>query len=114
MKPDGSLLEGYSSNFYIVVTRGIAAAIVTAAGGAVHFGSFRRLQSRLAADQGVTVELRPSNRGERAQLLDAFLTSTSQVVLQLDEVLGGRYCASTAPGKTPAGSAHKGRHRNGS
>jgi branched-subunit amino acid aminotransferase/4-amino-4-deoxychorismate lyase len=80
---DGTVLEGFSSNFFVVRENGV---IETAAGGAVLSGSIRRLALRIAAAQGVGVALRAPQWQERDQWKDAFITSTSRLILPVDEI----------------------------
>ena len=81
MDTDGSILEGMSSNFGVIQN----GALVTAEEG-VLLGSVRGLVLSVCECEGVGVELRAPNVSEADTWEGAFISSTSRLLLPIDEM----------------------------
>ena len=77
----GALLEGLSSNFFVV-----QGGALRTAGEGVLLGSVRELVLRVARREGVPVLLSPPLLGELDAWEGALISSTSRLLLPVDEV----------------------------
>jgi branched-chain amino acid aminotransferase len=78
---DGKILEGMTSNFYVVKGK----TIITAQKG-ILLGVTRRAILRLARGEGMSIEYRPSKVGEKFN--EAFLTSSSRGIVPIVSIDG--------------------------
>tara|TARA_B100000674_G_C37585751_1_gene798451 strand:+ start:273 stop:755 length:483 start_codon:yes stop_codon:yes gene_type:complete len=81
MDAAGDLLEGLSSNFYALVN----GALQTAEEG-VLLGTVRAAALDVCAREGVPVERRAPNAADMAAWEGAFISSTSRLLLPVDEI----------------------------
>lgn len=77
-----SLLEGLSSNFFAVTAGGL----VTAPEGTVLSGTVRTVVLETCREIGVHVDLRCPKESEASTWDGAFITSTTRLVLEVDEI----------------------------
>ena len=79
----GALLEGLQTNFFVVTHSG---RVQTADGGEVLLGTVRTLVLEVCASAGIPVDECPPRLADAATWQGAFLTSTSRLVLPIDEL----------------------------
>ena len=79
--PGGELLEGTQTNFFAVVN----GALHTAGEGVLE-GTVRRLALEVCSREGIEVVLRPPRLAELADWEGALISSTSRLLLPVDEV----------------------------
>lgn len=80
--PEGQLLEGLTSNFFVLDSQG---AVVTADEGVLN-GTVRELVLEVCCEQGVPVVLQPPQLSEIDTWQGAFISSTSRLLLPACEV----------------------------
>ena len=80
---EGCITEGTQTNLFVVDAHG---TLCTAPEGAVLGGTVRRLVLELCAREGIPVSLRAPALADAGSWAGAFLTSTSRLVLPLDEL----------------------------
>jgi len=90
--PSGEILEGFSSNFYVVRD----GALVTAGEGVLE-GVTRRIVLALAAERGVPVRLAPPLACELAQASEAAISSSSRGLVPVVRI-DGRAVGDGVPG----------------
>mmetsp|Transcript_5524 Transcript_5524/g.18286 ORF Transcript_5524/g.18286 Transcript_5524/m.18286 type:complete len:354 (-) Transcript_5524:323-1384(-) len=78
---DGQILEGSQTNFFVLVDGGLVTA-----GEGVLAGTVRRLLFEVCEREGVPVTLRPPRLDECSRWSAAFLSSTSRLLLPIDEI----------------------------
>jgi len=81
---EGNILEGASSNFFVLLSDG---KIETADAGILS-GSMRKLVLGVADKNGIPVSYKAPRFDESDRWQAAFLTSTSRLVLPIDEIVG--------------------------
>jgi branched-chain amino acid aminotransferase len=90
--PSGEILEGFSSNFYVVRD-----GVLVTAGQGVLEGVTRRIVLALAAQRGVPVRLEPPLAAEIAQVQEAAISSSSRGLVPVVRV-DGRAIGDGVPG----------------
>jgi branched-chain amino acid aminotransferase len=90
--PSGEILEGFSSNFYVVRD-----GVLMTAGQGVLEGVTRRIVLALAAEGGVPVRLAPPLAAEIAQVQEAAISSSSRGLVPVVSV-DGRAIGDGVPG----------------
>jgi branched-subunit amino acid aminotransferase/4-amino-4-deoxychorismate lyase len=83
MVRNGRILEGLTSNFYVVKEK----KIVTARDG-ILLGVTRRYVLRLARSNGIGLEYRPPHVEELPDIDEAFITSSGRGVVPVTEIEG--------------------------
>lgn len=78
----GAVLEGTQTNFFAILPSGV---VQTAGEGVLH-GTVRRIVLEVCAQEGIQVQLEAPTISEAHTWQSAFLSSTSRLVLPLDQV----------------------------
>ena len=78
------IVEGTQTNFFAIDGEG---HLITAGGGVCLEGTIRGIVLRVAEKLGVTVKIAAPNLSQAPRWRSAFLTSTSRLVLPIDEIL---------------------------
>lgn len=78
---EGRVLEGTQTNFFAIV-----GGVVYTAGDGVLEGSIRKMVLEECAQAGIPLVLTPPNATEMDRWEEAFISSTSRLVLPIDEV----------------------------
>jgi branched-chain amino acid aminotransferase len=81
--PSGEILEGFSSNFYVVLD-----GVLVTAGEGVLEGVTRRIVLALAAEAGVPVRLAPPRAAAIAQVQEAAISSSSRGLVPVVRIDG--------------------------